>query len=146
VGNWRIVQIVGSCAVEDVPALVKEIMWDSRRERQPFYCLSHTGGLAGLPMWVGEAINAVGNLAERNYGPEDVATDLENLAQVAPSLLVKVHCGGDWESQDCIATVVLENGIVAVEEPEIVRIPDPPEGQWRANLFEQLERQRKRCY
>lgn len=138
-GNWRTVQIVGRCAPEDVWALKKEITWDIHGD-VPFYSLSYTGGVAGLPMWAGEVINAIGNCAERDYSVEDIARDLEELAKVASSLEVKVHCGGDYESKDVVATITLKDGKAVIGEPEIATLPDIPASQMLANFWSQMMR------
>lgn len=139
-GNWRTVKINGSCSAQDVPALRKAIIYDYRDpdDKIEFHCLMHTGGLAGLPMWAGEAINAVGNLAERDYTPDSVREALEKLSKVAPSLAVKVHCGDDWEENNVIATVTLVDGKAIVGDPEIELLPEIPPGQVRNNLISAL--------
>ena len=136
-GNWMTVQIIGSCAKDDVPALTKEVKYDLHDINidQEFYCLTSCGGLCGLPLWPAEAINAVGNCAERDYTPESVKSNLEAFAKIAPSLEVKVHCGGDYETKEVIATVTLEKGKATIGKPEIENLPNPPEGQMAANLM-----------
>lgn len=64
-------------------------------------------------------MNACGNLAERDYTVADVATVLAELVQLAPSLRLKVHCGDDWESTTCIATITVGGGGVAVGPAEV---------------------------
>lgn len=76
-------------------------------------------GLAGLGDWVSSQVNACGNLAERDYTVADVATVLAELVQLAPSLRLKVHCGDDWESTTCIATITVGGGGVAVGPAEV---------------------------
>lgn len=138
-GNWRTVQIIGSCSKEDTSALRKAIIYDIHSDaRQEFYCLSHTGGLAGLPMWPAETINAIGNLAERGYAVNDIAEALRELVQIAPSLSVKIHCGGEWESKSCVTTIHLKDGKITINPPEIEVLPDPPEEQWIAHFYEQM--------
>lgn len=85
-----------------------------------FHCLMN-GGICGLPNWAAEQIDVVGNLAERNYGPDAVAAALTTLKTVAPSLRVKVHCGGDYEDPDCVATVTLAD-TASVGPPEVTYV------------------------
>ena len=134
-GNWRRVQIVGHCSRNDIIALSKAL--DPGKDFENYHCLVN-GGLCGLPMWATESINAVGNLAERNYTPKDVAEQLKELALIAPSLSVKIHCGDNYESETCVSTVKLDDGKVEIMPPEIEKIPEIPEAQIAANFIEQL--------
>lgn len=121
-GNWRRVQIVGTCDSTEVAALRKAITMDTRNLKD-FHCLLNAG-MAGLPNWAAKEISAVGNLAERDYEPEHVRRTLEQLATVVPSLNVVVHCGGDYEDDTCIASVVLVHGKATVEPPRIEQLPE----------------------
>jgi hypothetical protein len=85
-----------------------------------------------------EKIDIVGNLAERDYSIEAVAKQLEKLAKIAPSLRVKIHCGGDYESTVCINTVILENGVVEIRQPEIECTGEISQGQIEAQFFDLL--------
>ncbi len=139
-GNWRRVQIVGTCDRADVPKLREAL--EPGVDYQNFHCLC-CGGIAGLPNWASETINAVGNLGERDYTPQSVADQLLKLLAVAPSLNVKVHCGNDYEADDCIKTVIAKTApVVAVVDPEITIIPETPTGQMQRNMMQQLMRQR----
>jgi hypothetical protein len=148
-GNWRRVHIVGGMLAEEVDALKAEIdqvfiggfvhkRQDHMGRLKHFGPLSYTGGLCGIGSWPAPSINAVGNLAERDYTPHAVALHLSRLAEVAPSLGVMVHCGGDRESDECIATVVLLERQAVVRPPEVVRVPDTPPMQVEINLLRQL--------
>lgn len=116
-GNWMKIKIEGSCEAKDVASLEKAL--DSGKDFENLHCLSSTRGPLSLPMWAAKEINVVGNLAERDYTVEDVANQLKRLAEVAPSLKVKIHCGGEFESPDCIATITLKGGEASIGEPEI---------------------------
>lgn len=129
-GNWQRVKIIGTCAAAEVPALQQRLdLRDLRSNLDNFGPLSHVGGLCGLPLWAAEQIEAVGNLAERDYDAEAVGRHLGTLAAVAPSLAVKVHVGGDYESATCVATVQLANGEVTVLPPEVATIEEIDQGQ-----------------
>ncbi len=136
-GNWRTVQIVGTCNGVDVPKLRAAIRWDSK-SMQGFHCLMYTGGICGLGNWAAEKISAISNLAERDYSVKAVAKTLGELAKKAPSLKVKIHCGDDNESKKCIATITLEDGKATVGKPEIKKSPEIPKGQMALNLRRQL--------
>lgn len=119
-GNWRTVRIIGTCDSSEVDKLREAIKWDYRgNNNPPFHCLSNATSLCGLNDWPDETINREGNLAERGYDVEDVAKTLEKLLLIAPSLNIKIHCGGEYESTEVIATIICANGKVEIKEPEI---------------------------
>lgn len=91
--------------------------------------------ICGLGSWPAPAIDRVGNLAERNYDPENVADHLRELVTVAGSMLLKVHCGAEYESTRCVATVSVGEGVVAVGKPEVEQLKPLDEGQMTANLL-----------
>jgi len=134
-GNWTTANIVGTCDGSEVAALRKAL--DPGRGFENFHCLV-CGGIGGLPNWANTTIKACGNLAERDYGAEDVREQLQELAKVAPSLAVKVHVGGDHESEDCVATVTLAAGVAVVGPPEQAKVAKPSDEQMKANLMKQL--------
>jgi hypothetical protein len=135
-GNWTTVHISGTCNKEDLPALKEAV--NTGDDWSKFHCLCNTGGLCGLGDWANESISALGNLAERDYGVEDIAEQLEKLVKEAPSLKVKIHVGGDYESLKCAATVICEDGKVSIDEPEIKELPSIPQGQIQANLLKAM--------
>lgn len=130
-GNWRRVQIVGTCGEEDVVNLRVEATRDCMDSKWNCLC---NGGVCGLPDWSGMNINATGNLGERGYGPEDVAGVLNEILKTCPSLRVKVHCGGDYAADVCIATVSTETGEAVVGDPEIEIVGPIADSQMVANL------------
>lgn len=141
-GNWRRAHLVGTCDRGEAGKLRRVIRMDLSVPDfdQPFYPLSATGGVCGLPMWPDEEIDAVGNLAERDYDAEDVADCLRKLLTVAPSLELEVHLGGEYEADECVATVVCRDGEVSVEEPRVDEVPEVPVGQMQENLLRSLLR------
>jgi hypothetical protein len=137
---WRLVGRIGRA---DAPAAVGFVElgpdpgnWDA------FHCLCWPGpSLCGLGRWVpyvGGVVHAVGNLAERDYGVEDVAETLRRMVLIAPSLDVKVHCGGECEDPTCVATISARDGRVTVGPPEIEQVGEGMEGQGIVRLFEIL--------
>lgn len=62
---------------------------------------------------------AAGNLYERDYSVDDVAKALFNLQSVARSMQLRVHCGGDYENETCVATITVADGRVSVGDPEV---------------------------
>tara|TARA_R110002072_G_scaffold248548_1_gene407530 strand:- start:1416 stop:1835 length:420 start_codon:yes stop_codon:yes gene_type:complete len=135
-GNWTTVHISGTCNAGDVPALKAAVNtgddWDA------FHCLCNSGGLCGLGDWVCEEMSVIGNLAERDYGAEDVAAQLREFAKIAPSLNLKVHVGGAYESLDCVATVNCIDGAVTINDAEIKTLASIPQAQIQANLMSAL--------
>jgi len=139
-GNWRFVNIEGTCDLSDVPALRASLTVD--RDYTDMHALSNTGGLAGLPDWSGERISAQGNLAERGYDEECVLECLEGIAKKAPSLAVRIHMGGDNEGRECVATVTLVGGKATVGKPGVETLADAPDSQVMDNMRTQMTRQR----
>jgi hypothetical protein len=125
-GNWRTVEIVGHICAADAPAARAFVEIGEDWSGGRFHCLCYTGpSLCGLDRWLpaqGGDIDAMGNLSERNYDVDDVAETLRKLVEIAPSLEVKVHCGGDWEDENCIATVTVHDGEVTIGAPEVEKV------------------------
>jgi hypothetical protein len=139
-GNWTTVYVIDACAPHEVASLADEIYFDMNRrdDRYPFHCLCNTGGLCGLGNWAVTDIDRIGNLAERGYTVESVARQLEKIATHAPSLTLKVHCGGDYEDSKCVATITLVAGKATVGPLEVEDVGKIPEEQMNANFFKQL--------
>lgn len=83
---------------------------------------------------------ACGNLAERDYTVADVAEVLVELAGLAPSLRVKVHCGGDNETTGCVATIAVADGTVVVGPVEVPQVAPVTDEQARGRLLSHLTR------
>lgn len=140
-GDWMTIRIVGTCDPAEVNALEEAITVDA--DYKQFHCLCGGLGLAGLPMWAHANIDAVGNCAERNYDANSVRKTLEDLAKKVPSLAVKVHCGGEHESQDCVATVTLKDGVATIGPAEVKEIGEVSESQMMENFMAQVRKQRR---
>ena len=138
-GNWRIVEITGTCPPDQVNALraaceleypdfAFEQLAEAIRagEELPVdpHCLSWTqrGSLCGLERWVAEEISSSGNVG-KDVDEEEVAEALADLAQIAPGLRVVIHMGGDRESEECVSAVMLGDDGVVIGPPliDIVR-------------------------
>lgn len=132
-GNWTTVNLRGTLAAEHLDAATEFVTPNA--DYSNFHCLSHGTGLFGLGRWVAEEIHGDGNLAERDYDAEDVAETLRALVEVAPSLRLKVHVGGDYESLDCVATVTAQDGTVTVGPPERATLTALSEDVARGRLF-----------
>lgn len=137
-GNWTTVKLEGSCSAEDLPALRAAV--NTGDDWEAFHCLCNTGGICGLGDWTGTEIDAVGNLAERDYDKDDVAEQLRELVKVAPSLKVDAHIGGDYESKECVATVICDGGRVTIEPPRIQEIPEISQAQMQSAFLEAILR------
>lgn len=140
-GNWRTVHIDGSCPEVELHAL--RAACSVADNYHNFHCLSVSEGLAGLGDWPATRINAVGNLAERDYSVVDVAEQLRNLVKVAPGLALRVHCGDEYEEKKCVATIEVRDGVVTVLEPEVALIPEISEEMMAGRLMKQLHRPRR---
>jgi len=138
-GNWRTVQIEGTCAATDIAALRQYLAAGCEDPRWgPLHC----GGACGLPNWADEEINVCGNLGERGFTPEDLRDELLKLCGVAPSLAVDVHCGGDYEDTKCVATVHLERGRSVVLDPQIEAVGQPSPEQIEQQVMAMLQKTR----
>jgi hypothetical protein len=132
-GNWRTVNITGTMSAEHAAVLLDlldkgpDYRRDVPRDAECLAFSRATPSLCGLNAWPAAEMNRSGNLAERNYSVDDVTLALQVLVHHAPSMLLKVHCGGEYESDECVATVSVGEGLVVVGKPEreeISGIPD----------------------
>lgn len=138
-GNWRTVHIAGHCNADEA-----EVLREYVNDLQQWGPL-HNGGICGLHEWPAEVIDVTGNLGERGYSVEDVAATLRKLIEIAPSLRVRIDCGADDESLDCVATIVTdEDGTVGVLPPAVETLPAISEGHMAAGFFDQLANPRYR--
>jgi hypothetical protein len=151
VGNWRTVNITGTMTAADAAKLRKVLDWGDYSGGLARYrdmpagadCLSFSSvspGLCGLGAWPAEQVNRCGNLHERDYSVRDVAEALEALVHIAPSMLLKVHCGGEYEAGECVAAISVGEGLVVIGKPERATVDGPGEDQMLANLARNMMR------
>jgi hypothetical protein len=145
VGNWRTVNIAGTMTGGDAAHLRAYLGYSFRVRDDPamsrFGPLSFSRdqpSLCGLNDWPNQAVSRAGNLAERGYDPDDVAQHLRELVTVAGSMMLAVHCGGDYEALDCVATIRVGEGLVAVGKPEVERIREMGDEQAAMNAIRAL--------
>lgn len=142
-GNWRTVTMIGSVPEAEAPKLRDAVLYDYMAT-EPDYdkdgplAFSPKGSLCGIHEWVAPEINAGGNLSERDYSPEDVADHLRRIVTVAPGLDLKVHCGDDWESETCIATITVHAGEVTVGPPEVENVTGVAPGEAGARMLRMM--------
>ena len=55
-------------------------------------------------------------------------------------MMVKVHCGGEYESEECVATISVGEGLVVVGKPERETVDGPSDEQMLGNLARNLLR------
>jgi hypothetical protein len=144
-GNWRTVNIVGTMSAEHAARLREALDhgdYTLMGKMPPGVgCLAFSSvhpGLCGLGAWPAETMNRCGNLHERGYSVEDVAAALRVLVEFAPSMLLKVHCGGEYESETCVATISVGEGLVVVGKPERETVDTPSDDQMLGNLYRNL--------
>jgi hypothetical protein len=152
-GNWRTVNVTGTMSEQDAAALRQYLGYPDLSRYRPDLgmprdpAMDHFGplsfcrekpSLAGLGDWPAPVVNRAGNLAERGYSVEDVAETLPELLPLAGSMLLTVHCGGDCESLDCIATIRVGEGLVAVGKPEVAQIEAMSDEQAELNVLRAL--------
>lgn len=141
-GNWRTVHLIGTCDPDEVPALQEACRM--RPDLQGFHPLTDAAGICGLNDWPAAEIDRRGNLAERNYSIEEVAATLLRLAQVAPSLTLKAHCGGENESKTVAATILVARRSVIVMPPLIAEIAERTDAEMQRGLVYALQQARAR--
>ena len=144
-GNWRMIEMAGTVAPADgkrihegIIELSRYVVGESsanRRHREAkvgFTVSALRYGSTDLTGWFWDwptgQINECGNLFERSYDPDDVLRDCVSLASFAPSLDLVVHCGGEYQSNLCLATIRVKDGTATLGPPEVpfvgVDIPD----------------------
>jgi len=147
-GNWRTCNIAGTMSAEHAATLREALDYGDYTasiDAMPpgVDCLAFSSahpGLCGLGAWPAETMNRCGNLHERDYSVQDVAKALEALVRIAPSMLLKVHCGGEYESEQCVATISVGEGLVVVGKPERETVDVPSDEQVLGNLARNLLR------
>jgi hypothetical protein len=123
-GNWRTVNIIGTFDPAEVEAARRHLTVDEDAYEN-VGPLSISSGLAALGDWPAPSVAATGNLYERDYSVQDVANHLWTLLAVAPKTQLKIHCGNDWESTQCVATITVADGTVRVADPEVSSVKEP---------------------
>lgn len=144
-GNWMTVMIEGEIPADEVAPLTAWLQgprFDGGSMDDPEWArlgpLTISGGLAGLGSWPAETVMRIGNCYERDYTPESVADHLGRALEAAPGMDLKVHCGGDYESLEVVASVLARGGTVGVGEAVRTVIPPIPSEQVEANLMRAL--------
>lgn len=149
-GNWRTVRIVGTCAPEHLGLLRNRLTppdysaplhgpaWRDHLEGP--LAISH--GVFALGDWPAEKIDRLGNLYERDYSVGSVAEHLKQLVGIAPSLTLKVHCGGEWEDKTCVATIVVVSHNVTIHKPEISSVGEFSEAQIKSGYLDAIRHAR----
>lgn len=138
-GNWRTVMIDGYCDPSEVPKLSEAI--DPGVDFSNHHALASGGAytsIYGLNDWAAARIVRTGNLAERGFSVEDVAASARKIVESAPSFEAKIHCGGDYESKTCVATITVEAGEVSIGEPEVRSLPERSEAEIAGNFMTAL--------
>lgn len=146
-GNWRRAHIIGTCDESDLAKLREYLYIDldtlgsllDTPEQQAIdddignrfgpLSITKSGSICGLDNWLAVKMDIRGNLAERDYSPQDVCNQLNECLKYAPSLHVKVHLGDDWESETCIATVKRLGDSYFVAKPAITTVDSLTESE-----------------
>lgn len=146
-GNWRRVHIDGTLDPAQVEAAHRACLYEWGKF-DPASNLPHAlsyslqPSLCGLHEWPASRIKVVGNLYERDYCVESVVEALRIVLAAAPSLRAKVHCGADWESAECVATLTVSDQGVSSGPPEIDALPEISMNQMADRLFDALRHPR----
>lgn len=143
-GNWRTVNVKGSMTREDVAALRAYLGYsftpgdEAMGRFGPLSFARAQPSICGLNDWPAETMDRAGNLAERGYSVDAVAEHLRELVDIAGSMLLVVHCGGEYESEECVATIRVGEGLVAVGKPEVKRVGGMSDEQMTGNFLRAL--------
>ena len=119
-GNWRTVNMTGKMS-EDDAIHCRKLLNEWHGLSYPAACLVMSRSVCGVNQWVDEhgAIEAYGNLSERDFDNDDIETALKFLANKYPSMEMTLHSGSDWESLKCSATFCVSNGKVQRLPPQV---------------------------
>jgi hypothetical protein len=139
-GNWRTVNLRGTVSADEVPAARTRLTVNGYGDYSNWGPLAFSNGLCGLGEWLDAVINADGNLYERGYSVDDVAEALRELVEIAPSLALKVHCGGEYEDTECVATITVAGGVVTVGAPEVREVKPIGEDAALGRLFRAIHK------
>lgn len=128
-GNWRTVRIIGTMPADQVDALQRALCidWRAIGEEWPEFkplCYSRIPSVFGVGAWPAAKINAFGNLSERDFSVQAIADHAGELLAIAPGLAIKIHCGGEWETRECVATITVDQNGAQVGRPEISELPE----------------------
>lgn len=118
-GNWRTVNMTGTIDPAEAAELVDYLTWDQNTDPHGLGPLTISSAIFALGRWPAAAVDAHGNLFERDYTPQDVADQLHLLTGVAPSMDLVVHCGGEYEDLECVATITVKGGRVKLWPPQV---------------------------
>lgn len=142
-GNWMTVNMTGTMTEHDAAALRDYLGYSFQARNDPatarFGPLSFSRdkpSICGLGDWPAPKVARAGNLAERDFTVDDVAGHLRELTAVAGSMMLTVHCGGDYESLGCTATIRTGEGLVAVGKPEVEQLAEIGDAQMMLNFMQ----------
>ena len=138
-GNWRTVDMRGHMDPAEAADMIEYLDYDSDWSKWEIdaACLLMSKSICGLNQWVDAAgnIDAVGNLAERDFDNDDIEKALNHLVERYPSMDLTLHSGSDWESLDCSATFRVKDGVVIRMEPQVATIREISSGSMQTRLM-----------
>lgn len=141
-GNWRTVDMRGHMDAAEAQDMIEYLSYedDWSKWETDAACLLMGKSICGLDQWVeyDGTIDAVGNLAERDFGNDDIEKALVHLVGRYPSLELTLHSGSDWESLTCSATFHVKDGVVTRCEPEVEEIREIGGSMMQARLMSML--------
>lgn len=147
-GNWRTVEMKGKVSPEQAEEMIEFLKQDSdnmdwdAEENNPIEYLRMHRSLAGINYWVNEdgTIDRNGNLASKSPSDEDVLRELTFLAEKYDTLEMKLHLGGDYEDETCVATFTVKDGKVEKGSPEIETVSGASDTELQSRMFGFLTR------
>lgn len=128
-GNWRTVHIHGTVSGMKVPALREALTPPSTgkwtEQDDALYCLHINSGVFRLGNWIPDdgLVNVVGNLSERDLGVGDVYDACCQIVNIDPAACFVIDIGDDFESSECIASIVVTNGQARIVSAIVEELP-----------------------
>jgi hypothetical protein len=128
-GNWRTVNIVGTCPESEVKPLREALFVgtaDVSGKKLGPLSVYGVPSLYGLDDWPAPVMNVTGNLAEQDYAVGDIVRQLRTEVIVAaPGIDIKIHFGDEYESKRVIVTIHARDKNVYVGPGEINCLSTP---------------------
>lgn len=145
-GNWITVNIEGKVNKDEAKEMLEWLTVDRQtyssiaEEQLGVYYLQISQGVCGLGDWIKEdgTLSGIGNVFERDCEPQDLLNEAQVLCKQFKSLELTVHVGGDYESTECVATIIGNKDKVELLEPQIKTLGEISTDQMQNNLLKAL--------
>lgn len=141
-GNWRTIEIKGDVSIEEAQKMRKYLKvdkstYESLASQDDIFYLQFSDGLCGLGEWISNdgSIESVGNVYERNCEVEDLLSEATTLAHNFPTLNILINIGDDYESLNCVGSIIVKNGSSILIDPIVKDLEAIPDEQIALNML-----------